>query len=115
MNRNNRKPRKVRLSPASWDEALDLIEGKIKRIQTTYGKESVTAITSSHHSWVLVGYKLSAFARFLQKLGYTEIKTTLTPGKVLPGALRIPTVITGASADPKRTTCWRMRCRMSKP
>ena len=59
---------------ASWDEALDLVAREIKRVQSTYGKEAVTAITSSHHSWGLVGYKLSAFARFFRMLGYTEIK-----------------------------------------
>ena len=59
---------------ASWDEALDLVAREIKRIQGTYGKEAVTACTSSHHSWGNAGYKLSAFARFFRMLGYTEIK-----------------------------------------
>jgi len=59
---------------ASWDEALDLVAREITRIQGTYGKEAVTACTSSHHSWGLLGYKISSFARFFRMLGYTEIK-----------------------------------------
>jgi trimethylamine-N-oxide reductase (cytochrome c) len=73
-NRNTENRGKSGYRRASWDEALDLVAREIKRIQGTYGKESVTAITSSHHSWGLVGYKLSSFARFFRMLGYTEIK-----------------------------------------
>ena len=58
---------------ASWDEALGLVSREIRRIHETYGKESVTACTSSHHSWGLIGYKLSAFKRFFNLLGYTQI------------------------------------------
>ena len=73
-NRNTENRGKSGYRRASWDEALDLVVREIKRIQTTYGKESVTACTSSHHSWGLLGYKLSTFARFFRMLGYTEIK-----------------------------------------
>jgi len=57
----------------SWDEALDIVSSEIRRVQTEYGKEAVTAITSSHHNWGLVGYKLSAFKRFFNFIGYTQI------------------------------------------
>jgi len=59
---------------ASWDEALDLVVREIKRMHSQYGKEAVTALTSSHHSWGNVGYKISTFARFFRMLGYTEVK-----------------------------------------
>jgi len=35
----------------SWDEALDIVAGEMKRIRSKYGPEAVTAITSSHHNW----------------------------------------------------------------
>lgn len=58
---------------ATWDEALGLVAREIKRVQDVYGKEAVSACTSSHHSWGLVGYKLSAFKRFFNLLGYTQV------------------------------------------
>jgi trimethylamine-N-oxide reductase (cytochrome c) len=72
-NRNTENRGKSGYRRATWDEALDLVAREIKRIQTTYGKEAVTAITSSHHSWGLLGYKLSCFGRFFKMLGYTQI------------------------------------------
>ncbi len=72
-NRNTENRGKSGYRRATWDEALDLIARETKRIQKTYGKESVTAITSSHHSWGLLGYKLSCFKRFFNMLGYTRI------------------------------------------
>lgn len=57
----------------SWEEALDIVAREIKRVQTDYGKEALTAITSSHHNWGLVGYKMSAFKRFFSMIGYTQI------------------------------------------
>ena len=73
-NRNTEKRGKSGYRRASWDEALGLVCREIKRIQNVYGKESITACTSSHHSWGLIGYKLSAFKRFFNLLGYTQIQ-----------------------------------------
>ncbi|MBO7739875.1 MAG: molybdopterin-dependent oxidoreductase, partial [Oscillospiraceae bacterium] len=73
QNRNAENRGKSNYRRASWDEALGLVAREIKRIQGTYGKEAVTAITSSHHSWGLVGYKISLFNRFFSMLGYTRI------------------------------------------
>ena len=72
-NRNTENRGKSGYRRATWDEALDLVAREIKRVQTKYGKEAVTAMTSSHHSWGLVGYKLSAFSRFFRMLGYTRV------------------------------------------
>jgi molybdopterin guanine dinucleotide-containing S/N-oxide reductase-like protein len=57
----------------SWDEAMDIIAGEIKRIQQAHGKEAITAITSSHHNWGYVGYRFGAFERFFNLLGHTMI------------------------------------------
>jgi len=72
-NRNTHNRGKSGYRRATWDEALGLVAREIKRIQTTYGKEAVTACTGSHHTWGLLGYKLSAFKRFFNLLGYTQV------------------------------------------
>lgn len=57
----------------SWDEALGIVAGEIKRVQGTYGQSAVAAMTSSHHNWGNVGYKISAFQRFFNLIGYTQV------------------------------------------
>ncbi len=57
----------------SWDEALSIVSGEIKRIRETYGPEAITGITSSHHNWGVVNYKMGPFMRFLNCLGFTFI------------------------------------------
>ncbi len=57
----------------SWDEALDIVSREIKRVQGTYGPSALAAMTSSHHNWGLVGYKMSAFSRFFNSIGYTQV------------------------------------------
>lgn len=73
QNRNTENRGKSGYRRATWDEALGLVARETKRIQEKYGKEAVTAITSSHHSWGLCGYKISLFKRFFNMLGYTRI------------------------------------------
>jgi len=73
-NRNAENRGKSGYRRASWDEVLDLIAREVNRMHSTYGKEAITALTASHHSWGLLGYKISAFARFFRMLGYTEVK-----------------------------------------
>ena len=72
-NRNTENRGKSGYRRASWDEALSLVAREIKRLQKTYGKETITACTSSHHSWGLVGYKISLFKRFFSMMGYTRV------------------------------------------
>ena len=67
---NRGKSKYVRIS---WEEATSIISDEIKRIQSQYGKEAITAITSSHHNWGSVGYKLGPFPRFFNLLGFTPI------------------------------------------
>ncbi|MGI5940430.1 MAG: molybdopterin-dependent oxidoreductase [Thermoleophilia bacterium] len=57
----------------TWDEALDLVAGEIKRVRETYGPEAVAATAASHHNWGLLFYKMGPFGRFFNMLGYTEV------------------------------------------
>lgn len=57
----------------SWDEALDLVANEIKRVKSRYGPASIMAIASSHHNWGVVGYWHSAFNRFFNLIGFTQI------------------------------------------
>ncbi|MFC1869528.1 molybdopterin-dependent oxidoreductase, partial [Thermodesulfobacteriota bacterium] len=41
----------------SWDEALDVVAGEIRRVKEAYGGAAITGMTSSHHNWGIVGYK----------------------------------------------------------
>lgn len=73
MNRHTQNRGKSAYRRATWDEALGIVSREVKRIQGAYGKEAVTACTSSHHSWGNLGYKLSAFKRFFNILGYSQV------------------------------------------
>jgi molybdopterin guanine dinucleotide-containing S/N-oxide reductase-like protein len=57
----------------SWDEALAIVSGEIKRVRDEYGGPAITGITSSHHNWGIVGYKMGPFARFMNMLEYTPV------------------------------------------
>ena len=57
----------------SWDEAVSIIASEIERVQKTYGEASLTGMTSSHHNWGVVGYKMGPFHRFMHMLHYTPI------------------------------------------
>jgi molybdopterin guanine dinucleotide-containing S/N-oxide reductase-like protein len=71
--RNPESRGKVGYERISWNEALDIVAGEIKRVQSTYGPSAVSAMTSSHHNWGMVGYKISAFQRFFNLIGYTQV------------------------------------------
>jgi trimethylamine-N-oxide reductase (cytochrome c) len=57
----------------SWDEALDIISTEMKRLIDTHGGSSITGMTSSHHNWGIVGYKMGPFHRFMNMINYTAI------------------------------------------
>ena len=57
----------------SWDEALDIVAGEIKRVTDTYGGSAISGITSSHHNWGIVGYKMGPFPRFMNMLQATPV------------------------------------------
>ena len=56
----------------SWDEALDIVSGEITRIREQYGPAAITAMTSSHHNWGFLHYKLGPLGRFFNILGYSQ-------------------------------------------
>jgi len=53
----------------SWDEALDLLTDEIKRIHISYGQGAVLTTSSSHQNWGNIGYRFSAYFRFMAILG----------------------------------------------
>ena len=61
----------------SWDEALDIVESEIKRMNRSYGPGAILAARSSHHTWGNVGYYISAYQKFTNIIGATT--TMLNP------------------------------------
>ena len=55
----------------SWDKALDIVAGEMKRIRTTYGPAAIWARMPDHHNWGLLSYRFGSFGRFFQLLGHT--------------------------------------------
>jgi molybdopterin guanine dinucleotide-containing S/N-oxide reductase-like protein len=70
-NRNPRNRGKSNYVRISWEEALDTVAGEMKRIKETYGAQAITGITSSHHNWGMLFYKMGPMPRFLQMYGCT--------------------------------------------
>jgi trimethylamine-N-oxide reductase (cytochrome c) len=70
-NRHQETRGKSQYERISWDEALDVVAGEIKRIRATYGPEAVGAVSSPHHYFGNVGYWMSTFLRFFMMLGHT--------------------------------------------
>ena len=59
--------------PISWDEALDIIAKEVVRLRTEYGPSSIAVTGSSHDSWGLISYRMSAMDRFWNILGCTWV------------------------------------------
>jgi molybdopterin guanine dinucleotide-containing S/N-oxide reductase-like protein len=57
----------------SWDEALDMVSVEMKRIREKYGPAAIMSRASSHHMWGLLGYRTSAWQRFFNLIGFTNI------------------------------------------
>ncbi|MDH3886796.1 MAG: molybdopterin-dependent oxidoreductase, partial [Desulfobacterales bacterium] len=55
----------------SWDEAGDIVAGEIKRIKREYGPGAILSTAGSHHLWGHMGYRHSAYFRFMNLIGYT--------------------------------------------
>jgi len=71
--RNPQNRGKSEFERISWEEALDIVSGELKRVSDTYGPSAVSGMTSSHHNWGIVGYKMGPFWRFFNQLGYTPV------------------------------------------
>ena len=57
----------------SWDEALDIVAGEIKRVKTEHGPGAIMSSGGSHHLWGFIGYFLSARLRFFNLIGHTPV------------------------------------------
>jgi anaerobic selenocysteine-containing dehydrogenase len=57
----------------SWEEALNIVAGEMKRIRAAYGPEAIMSRASSHHNWGNVGYRTSTWSRFFNLIGFTDI------------------------------------------
>ena len=55
----------------SWDDAAEIVTGEIKRIKADYGPAAILTTSGSHHMWGNIGYRLSAYLRFMNLIGYT--------------------------------------------
>jgi hypothetical protein len=57
----------------SWDEALDIVAGEIKRVKREHGPGAILNGSGSHHLWGVLGYWLSARLRFFNNIGWTPV------------------------------------------
>ncbi|HLA81013.1 MAG TPA: molybdopterin-dependent oxidoreductase, partial [Thermoleophilia bacterium] len=57
--------------PISWDDALDMVAEEMIRLRREVGPAAVLTTTGSHHMWGNVGYRHSAYYRFMNLLGFT--------------------------------------------
>ncbi|MFV0437622.1 MAG: molybdopterin-dependent oxidoreductase [Desulfopila sp.] len=57
----------------SWEEALDLVAGEIRRVKQQHGPGAILNSSGSHHTWGALGYWLSARPRFFNSIGYTPV------------------------------------------
>ncbi len=57
--------------PVSWDEALDIVAGEIVRMHREVGPGAILSTAGSHHLWGNLGYRHSAYFRFMNLIGFT--------------------------------------------
>ncbi|HWQ62471.1 MAG TPA: molybdopterin-dependent oxidoreductase, partial [Negativicutes bacterium] len=57
----------------SWDEALDIVVGEIRRMKRDYGPGAIMHGGGSHHTFGAIGYFTSTKNRFFNTLGATPV------------------------------------------
>ena len=72
--RNTHKRGESAFEPISWDEALDMVANEMVRLKREYGPAAMATTPSSHHMWGNVGYRFSAYNRFMNLWGMTYIE-----------------------------------------
>jgi trimethylamine-N-oxide reductase (cytochrome c) len=71
--RNTQNRGKSGYERISWDEAISIVAGEIKRVKRDHGPGAMTVSHGSHHTWGNIGYYLSALHRFKNAVGHTAI------------------------------------------
>jgi len=69
--RNIEKRGESGYEPISWDEALDIVAEEITRLHREQGPAAILTCPGSHHLWGNLGYRFSAYFRFLNLVGCT--------------------------------------------
>jgi trimethylamine-N-oxide reductase (cytochrome c) len=57
----------------SWEEALDIVAGEIKRVKREHGQGSIVGTHGSHHTWGNLGYYISSAFKFFNSIGTTKV------------------------------------------
>ena len=57
--------------PISWDEALEMVATEMIRLKREVGPAAMLTTPGSHHLWGNIGYRFSAFNRFMNLVGMT--------------------------------------------
>lgn len=57
----------------TWEKALDIVAGEMKRVREKYGPEAIASRAGSHHNFGNIGYRTGTWARFFSMLGFTDI------------------------------------------
>lgn len=57
----------------SWDEALDIVAGEIRRVKREHGQGAIMGTHGSHHTWGNLGYYISSAFKFFNTIGYTKV------------------------------------------
>ena len=60
--------------PISWDEALDMVAEEMIRLKREVGPAAIMTTPSSHQCWGNVGYRFSAYNRFVNLWGMTYVE-----------------------------------------
>ena len=95
----------------SWDEALDIVSEEMIRLKREVGPAAIMTTPSSHHMWGNVGYRFSAYNRFVNLWGMTYIEHNPDSWKAGSGVATTCGASVRAWASPNSTTCSRTLSR----
>ena len=58
--------------PISWEEALDIVSEEMADVKRELGPAGILSSVGSHHLWGNLGYRFSAYYRFMNLVGWTH-------------------------------------------
>jgi len=70
--RNIHKRGESAYEPISWEEALDIVAEEIAYVKRELGPAAILSCPGSHHLWGNLGYRFSAYYRFMNLVGFTH-------------------------------------------